>query len=49
MHTIDYIAIGFLVLCMLFAAMRALSLDSGRQGAWRSLWPRRNDRVRPIV
>ena len=38
-HNFDYIVIGFLIVCMLTAAVKALALDEGRQPRWRSLWP----------
>jgi hypothetical protein len=41
MHNFDYIAIGFLIVCMLYAAAKALSLDKDRQLRWRYLWPTR--------
>jgi hypothetical protein len=41
-HIFDHIVIGFLIVCMLTAAAKALALDEGRQFRWRSLWPTRH-------
>ena len=38
-HIFDYIVIGFLIVCMLTAAAKALALDKGRQSP---LWPIRH-------
>jgi hypothetical protein len=41
MHSVDYIAIGFLLACMLLAAAKVLLLGEGRRIGWRSLWQTR--------